>query len=299
MPTTMPSAASPSIAPAVRLGVWIRWDATDAPAPLVVDVSRSGREYPHEFRSPLPFTVVHDNASMYVEELFGHTPAAGGTLLYACFPNTYVDVNRDELDLDPAVIDGEYPVPLAPTPIALRGLGLIKTLSRYGEPMQEKPLTPAEVEERLERFHRPYHEELLRIVAATHRRDGYVLQLSCHCMSAVGAPTHGDAGRARADFCISDLNGITASPRSMEFVVETLRSFGWSVSINDPYLGNELIRRHGAPARGIDSIQIEVNKKNFMDVKTFRRNDGFERVRADLSRLLDLAAGEARRRAAG
>ena len=289
---TLPNAA-------IRPGLWIRWDPAGEPAPLVVDVSRSGREYPHEFRSPLPFTVLHDNASMYVEELFGHAPAAGGTLLYACFPNTFMDVNRDELDLDPAVVDGEYPVPLAPTPIALRGLGLIKTLSRYGEPMQERRLTPAEVEDRLARYHRPYHAELLRSITELHRRAGYVMQLSCHCMSAVGAPTHGDAGKPRADFCISDLNGTTASPQAMEFVVETLRSFGWSVTVNDPYVGNELIRRHGAPGNGIDSIQIEVNKKNFMDVTTFRRNDGFVRVRNDLSRLLDLAAAEARRRATG
>jgi len=293
----MPNDTLPNAA--IRPGLWIRWDPAREAAPLVVDVSRSGREYPHEFRSPLPFTVLHDNASMYVEELFGHAPAAGGTLLYACFPNTFMDVNRDELDLDPAVVDGEYPVPLAPTPIALRGLGLIKTLSRYGEPMQERRLTPVEVEERLARYHRPYHAELLRIIADLHRRAGYVMQLSCHCMSAVGAPTHGDAGKPRADFCISDLNGTTASPQAMEFVVETLRSFGWSVSVTDPYVGNELIRRHGAPGKGIDSIQIEVNKKNFMDVKTFRRNEGFERMRTDLSGLLDLAAAEARRRAIG
>lgn len=278
-------------------GVWMRHDPAGEPAPLVVDVSRSGREYPHEFRSPLPFTVLHDNASMYVEELFAHTPKTGGTLLYACFPNTFVDVNRDELDLDPSVVDGEFPLPLKPSPTALRGLGLIKTLSRYGEAMQERALTPAEIEERLVRYHRPYHAELLRLVQQARSRWGYAMQLSCHCMSAIGAPTHGDAGQARPDFCISDLRGRTASPESMAFVVDTLRSYGWTVTINDPYVGNELIRRHGAPDRGVDSIQIEINKKNFMDVKTFRRNEGFERVRADLSRLLEACAREALRRA--
>ncbi len=283
---------------AILPGVWMRHDPSGEPVPLVVDVSRSGREYPHEFRSPLPFTVLHDNASMHVEDLFAHAPKAGATLLYACFPNTFVDVNRDELDLDPSVVDGEFPVPLKPSPTALRGLGLIKTLSRYGEPMQERALTPAEIEERLARYHRPYHAELLRLVQQARSRWGYAMQLSGHCMSAVGAPTHGDAGQARPDFCISDLRGRTASAESMAFVVDTLRSYGWTVTINDPYVGNELIRRHGAPDRGVDSIQIEINKKNFMDVKTFRRNEGFERVRADLSRLLDACAREALRRAA-
>jgi N-formylglutamate deformylase len=293
----MPNNAESTVA--ILPGVWMRHDPAGEPAPLVVDVSRSGREYPHAFRSPLPFTVLHDNASMYVEELFAHTPQAGGTLLFACFPNTFMDVNRDELDLDPAVVDGDFPVPLKPTPTALRGLGLIKTLSRYGEPMQERRLTPAEIEDRLARYHRPYHAELLRLVQAARSRGGYAMQLSCHCMSAIGAPTHSDAGKPRPDFCISDLKGRTASPESMAFVVDTLRAYGWTVTVNDPYVGNELIRRHGAPDNGVDSIQIEINKKNFMDVKTFRRNEGFDRVRADLSRLLDACAKEARRRAGG
>ena len=49
------------------------------------------------------------------------------------------------------------------------------------------------------------------VVAVTDGFDGRLTQISCHCMSAVGAPTHPDAGKARADFCVSDLMGKTAS----------------------------------------------------------------------------------------
>ena len=38
---------------------------------------------------------------------------------------------------------------------------------------------------------------------------GFYYNLSCHCMSAVGAPTHADAGRERMDFCIGNLKGTT------------------------------------------------------------------------------------------
>ena len=89
-------------------GIFIRHDPETTPAPLIVDVSRSGREYPKEFRSPLPFTVLHDNVSMYVEDLWAAAPKVGATMLYCSFPNTFMDVNRKEDDLDPAVIDGEW-----------------------------------------------------------------------------------------------------------------------------------------------------------------------------------------------
>jgi len=246
-------------------GLYLRYEPLSEPVPLLVDVSRSGREYPKTYRSPLPFTTVHDNASMYVEDLWAGAPGVGATLLYCCFPNTWVDVNRNELDMDPDVVDGGWPVQLQPTARTLNGLGLIKTRSRY-------------------------HAELKRLVEDLHRRFGRLIQISCHCMSATGAPTHPDAGKPRADFCVSDIKGKTASRKALDLVVETLKSFGYSVTANDPYIGNELIGRHGDPARGIDSIQVEINKKLFMDTATFRATEGLPKVKADLDRLLAVLA---------
>ncbi|MGH8617197.1 MAG: N-formylglutamate amidohydrolase [Burkholderiales bacterium] len=276
-------------------GLFLRYEPTATPAPLLVDVSRSGREYPPEYRSPLPFTTVHDNVSMYVEDLWAGAPAAGGTLLYACFPNTWVDVNRNEADMDPAVVDGNWPHPLKPTARTLEGLGLIKTKSRYGEPFQERKLAVAEIEERLALYYRPYHAELKRIADDLYARFGVLRQISCHCMSAVGAPTHPDAGKPRADFCVSDLKGKTSSPAFMALIADTLKGMGYSVSINEPYVGNELIARHGQPSRGADSVQVEINKKLFMDTKTFRATDGLAKVKADLDRLLAAVAADTRR----
>ena len=278
-------------------GLFLRFEPEAAPAPLVVDVSRSGREYPKEYRSPLPFTTVHDNVSMYVEDLWAGTTAAGGTLLYCSFPNTWIDVNRNEADMDPAVVDGTWPKPLKPTARTLEGLGLIKTKARYGEPFQERKLTVAEIEERLALYYRPYHAELKRLIDETYKRFGVLRQISCHCMSAVGAPTHPDAGKPRADFCISDLKGRTSSPQTMSLIVDTLKSWGYSVSVNEPYVGNELIGRHGDPARGIDSVQVEINKKLFMDTKTFRATAGLPKLKADLDRLLRVVVDDALKRA--
>jgi N-formylglutamate deformylase len=273
-------------------GLYLRYEPLTQAVPLLVDVSRSGREYPGEYRSPLPFTTVHDNVSMYVEDLWAGAPAVGATLLYCSFPNTWIDVNRSELDMDPALVDGTWPVALKPTKRTLEGLGLIKTKARYGEPFQERRLRVAEIEERLAKYYRPYHAELKRITENLHGRFGVLRQISCHCMSAVGAPTHPDAGKPRADFCVSDLRGKTASKEAMELIVETLKSYGYSVSINDPYIGNELIARHGYPAHGIDSIQVEINKKLFMDTKTFRATDGLPKVKGDLDRLLKAVAAD-------
>lgn len=282
----------------VKPGVFLRYEPKGNEIPLLVDVSRSGREYPIDFRSQVPFTAVHDNVSMHVDDLWGSAPDVGGTLLYASFPNTYIDVNRDELDLDAELIDGEWPVPLKPS-ASKRGLGLLKSKSRYGEPMQERKLTVAEVMERLDNFHRPYHAEMKRIIGGFKSKYGKAYQLSCHCMSAVGAPTHVDPGKERADFCLGFQGNIdggsaveTASKEFVDFLANSIKSRGYSCTINFPYAGGELIRRYGQPSEGVESVLVEINKKLFMDTKTFRKTAGFDKLKSDLTKVLQDVAGK-------
>ncbi len=271
---------------AVKPGVFLRFDPAGDPAPLLVDVSRSGREYPPDFRSPIPFTTLHDNVSMYVEELYGSAPQLGATLLYACFPNTYIDTNRSAADVDESLIDGTWPGPINKSDFTSRGLGLLKRVSRYGEPMQERKLTVSEVQARLANYHEPYHRELGRILDEMRSRFGTAMQLSCHCMSAVGAPTHPDPRQERADFNIADVKGTTCSPDVIAFVGDTLKGLGHTVTVNWPYYGGELNRRHGAPADGIESVFIEANKRLFIDTRTFKRTENFLNVKASIDKLL-------------
>lgn len=273
-------------------GVLVRFDPIAAETPILVDVSRSGREYPTDFRSPLPFSVLHDNVSMYVDELVAEAPSLGATVLQALFPNTYIDTNRSESDLDPDLIAGEWPAPIVPT-MSRSGLGLLKGKSRYGEPLQERKLTVAEVTERLDKYYRPYHAELARALARLREQHGVVYQLSCHCMSAVGAPTHKDPGQKRPDFCISGVRGTTASVDFLELVRSSLASQGYEVKIDEPYIGGELNTRYGAPSRGVESVMIEINKRQFMDVATFKKTAGFAGVQSAMANLIGSLARHA------
>jgi len=270
-----------------------RFDPVAPSVPVLVDVSRSGRLYPIDFRSPVPFSALHDNVSMYVEEIWRDAPDCGATLLQALFPNTYIDANRHELDLTPDMIDGQWPVPLEPT-VAKSGLGLLKSKSRYGEPLQERKLTVAEVQARLDRYYRPYHRELASVMDRMRTAHGFYYQLSCHCMSAVGAPTHADAGKERTDFCLGNLRGASSTPEFIEWLSEVIRAQGFSCSVSTPYTGGELNRRYGSADGTRESVMIEINKKRFMDVASFRKNEGFEAVRGVARAVLQAVAERAR-----
>ena len=281
----------------VEPGVFMRFDAAGPDVPVLIDVSRSGREYPHDFRSPLPFTDLHDNVSMYVEELYAIGPSLGASLLFACFPNTYIDTNRSAADIDETLIEGRWPGAIKQSDFTQRGLGLLKRLSRYGEPLQEGKLSVKEVQDRLAIYHEPYHRELARILAAMKQKHGIAYQLSCHCMSAVGAPTHADPGKPRADFNLGNVHGTTCTSEFMDFMTSTLVHLGYTVSVNFPYYGGELVARHGGPQTGVESVFVEVNKRLFIDTKTFKRTDGFAGLKASIDKLLNEVVAFARARA--
>lgn len=275
--------------------VFLRLDPSVAPVPVVVDVSRSGRLYPVDFRSPLPFSTLHDNVSMYVDEIWKDTPKYGATMLRALFPNTYVDANRHELDITPDMIEGEWPVPLEPT-VAKSGLGLFKSKSRYGEALQERKLTVAEAQARLDKYYRPYHRELASVMDRMLSAHGFYYQLSCHCMSAVGAPTHADAGKERMDFCLGNLRGTSSSADFIEFIAEVIRAQGFTCSVNTPYTGGELNRRYGDAGGTRESVMVEINKKRFMDVASFHKNEGFDAIQKVAGEVLRAVTQRARER---
>jgi N-formylglutamate amidohydrolase len=59
------------------------------------------------------------------------------------------------------------------------------------------------------------------------------------------------------------------------------------VKVNQPYKGVELVRAYSDPSAGRHSLQIEVNKRLYMDEGTRTRHAGFAGVQADLMAMLD------------
>jgi N-formylglutamate deformylase len=101
--------------------------------PIVCDSPHSGTAYPEDFGAVVPMSLLRRGEDTHVAALWDRWPEFGATLLEATFPRTYVDPNRNESDLDPAQIEGEWPVPLSPSIKTQQGLGLIwQRISKAG-----------------------------------------------------------------------------------------------------------------------------------------------------------------------
>ena len=141
---------------------------------------------------------------------------------------------------------------------------------------------------RIEGYHRPYHGAVQGLIAETHERFGRSWHIDCHSMNAVaGAQGEGGAGRARADFVLGDRDGTTCDAELTELVRGVLAGFGYDVRINDPYKGVELVRAYSDPPAGRMSLQVEVNKRLYMNEATRAKSAGFDSVQKHLATLVD------------
>lgn len=57
---------------------------------------------------------------------------------------------------------------------------------------------------------------------------------------------------------------------------------------NKPYKGVELVRRHGDPSRQRHSIQVEINRKLYMNEETLEITEGFAALQKSLHSLVAL-----------
>lgn len=279
-------------------GVFRRHDPVGAASPVVFDMPRSGCDYPQRFRSPAPFDAVHRSVSMYLDDLYALAPDAGANLLFACFPNAFIDANRHELDIDPDLIDGAWPEVLQPTIKSKLGIGLIHSVCGTGDtPLHDGKLSVEDVKDRIDTYYWPFHNELAGMLRGHRERFGLAYQISCHSMASIGGQATVDAGAPRSQVDIGDLNGRSCEPGFVDVVKRKMEDLGYEVTVNRHYAGAEAIRKHSDPGNGIHSLQIELNRGLYMDEDSFRKGPGYGQLRADLGDLAQTVAAYARDRA--
>ncbi|HEY8250777.1 MAG TPA: N-formylglutamate amidohydrolase [Burkholderiales bacterium] len=256
-------------------------------APLILDSPHSGHDFPADFGAIVSEAELRESEDCYVDELYAGAHELGVPLLAATFPRTYLDPNRNAGDVDLELIEGPWPWEYRPSGKARIGKSLIWRTLEDGRPIYGRKLAPEAVRRRIERFHAPYHRSLQELLERATQKSGRVYHINCHSMRCVaGKQSEDGPGSVRPDFVLGDRDGTTCEPRFTELVRETLAGMGYRVTVNDPYKGVELIRAYSDPKAGRNSLQIEINKRLYMDEKTLAKTAGFARLQKDLGELL-------------
>lgn len=260
--------------------------------PLVFDSPHSGTRYPDDFDHACDRALLRMAEDTHVEKLYDFAPALGIAWVEALFPRSYLDANRSELEIDVDMLEGEWPGELLSDPAALAkvrlGKGLVWKHTDEGLPIYARKLRPQEVAARIERCWRPYHAAVAQAIDEAHARHGYCIHINCHSMPAVaGRHATDHPGLAHADFVVGDRDGTTADTRLTAALAAFLRERGYEVAVNFPYKGVELVRRHGDPSRQRHSLQLEINRKLYMDERTLTLLPSAEDLKRDLRAMAE------------
>jgi len=87
---------------------------------------------------------------------------------------------------------------------------------------------------------------------------------------------------------VSDRDGTSANPDFTAAIADWLRDAGYTVSVNDPYKGGTIIQRVGSPATGVHSVQIEVNRRLYLDEARVEKTSGFPALKTSIEALTQM-----------
>ena len=261
--------------------------------PLIIDSPHSGTEYPLDFNHQADFAQLRQAEDSYVDELYKHVSSIGGVFLDAKFPRSYIDPNRSENDFILEDLheknNSACEIKFKPTIKSQLGIGLVwLKIPPNGEPLYKDKITLKQLMHRVNTYHRPYHKILKNILDNTYKKFGNFYHVNAHSMqNQATAMSDQSQGTKRPDFVIGDREGTSCKRRFTDLIVDFLKSLNYSVDVNYPYKGMELIRAYSDPLQNKNSVQIEVNRKLYMNEETREKIDNFKILKQDLKKLIN------------
>ena len=197
-----------------------------------------------------PKAVLETLEDRLVDRLVWRATAAGATAFIARAPRAEIDLNRDEREIDPALIAPPLPSgALVQSARTRGGLGLIPSrIAGAGPDLARADRRAPSSTGGSTDVHRPYHRALEAALGLARDRFGAAILLDCHSMP----PRPRDPGRRRRrDGDLrrpprhDDQRRICSTPRSA-----AARGLGYRTACNAPYAGGYVVGRHGRPQRG-------------------------------------------------
>jgi N-formylglutamate amidohydrolase len=260
-------------------------------APVVLNSPHSGSRYPKAFlaASRLDAQTLRRSEDAFVDQLFLAAAAQGAPLLRACFPRAFLDLNREPFELDPQMFEGRLPDFANTRSLRVAaGLGVIPRVVGDAQAIYRATIPVEAALHRIATLHRPYHARLAALIERAREAFGLAILIDCHSMPS-SSP---DVGAC--DIVLGDRYGSSAARWVVDLVESALRASGLVVRRNKPYAGGYITEHYGAPAMGRHALQIEINRKLYMDERAIALRDDAGDVAKALSEMVAALSAKAR-----
>lgn len=274
------------------------------PPMWLITSPHSGHYYPRDFilKSKLDSQQLRLSEDMHVDALLSDTPNAGASLLTATYPRAYVDLNREPYELDASMFSDPLPeyVNTASTRV-LGGLGTIAKIVSERLEIYDRPLAFAEAEARLAQIYFPFHACLKQQLETAQHYWGEAYLLDVHSMPSNAVRKYKGGKSGSVDFVLGNRHGRTCDPAYFDAVYNFLTDKGYYVEKNKPYAGGYITEHYGKPSDGFHTLQLEMNRKLYMNESTYdllSHSDKLKNLFSDLVSILNNMTNEKRQKAA-
>jgi N-formylglutamate amidohydrolase len=252
--------------------------------PVLLSVPHSGRDYPEWLvalasAGKASLTVLEDP---WVDRLVWRALQRGCGAVIARAPRAAIDCNRAEDEVDPSIVEGARRGRVSAR--ARGGLGIVPTRTQQHGYLWRRAISPKHLDERLAQAHRPYHSAIEAQLELLLEHFGCALLLDCHSMPP---PPDGVA-----PIVFGDCRGRTADGWISAEAMAIARRSGFEAGLNDPFAGGHVIERHAQPGRRVHALQLEIDRRCYLDGKLAKPGRGFDQVAA-LIETLAVELGEA------
>ena len=231
-------------------------------APLLVSLPHVGTQLPDELRERLvDRAALTEDTDWHLERLYGFVRSLGASLLMPRLSRYAIDLNRppENLPLYPGANNTE----LCPTRF-FTGDGLY----RDGQAPDD-----AEVQQRLARWWRPYHDALGGELGRLRARHGHVVLFDGHSIKTEmpwlfeGRLPDMNLGTASGTSCAASLRDELAA------VLASQSRF--TQVVDGRFKGGYITRHYGRPETGVHAVQLEMGWRCYMqEARPWAWDDG-------------------------
>lgn len=225
---------------------WLRVHRGDAP--LVIAFPHGGTDLAgldEQFVSPWHAQIDTD---WWIAELYAFAADRGATLVATDISRSVIDMNRDPSGA--SLYPGQATTELCPT-TTFDG----DPLYRFDAPDE------AEIMQRLNSYHRPYHDTLSEELDRLKSAHGRVVLYDAHSIrSHVSRLFDGELPQ----FNIGTNGGATCAPELETVIANICAASGKSHVVNGRFKGGWTTRHYGQPDDGIHAIQMELAQRGYM-----------------------------------
>ena len=248
--------------------------------PLVFASPHSGRGYPSDFLESCtaPLIDLRRVEDAFVDLLFKDVVSQGSPLIHSKVGRACIDLNRAPTELDSTMFDSPLDsLVVSRSPRVSAGLGCIPRIAFAGRAIYDGKLDASVAQSRLEQYYHPYHRALDDLLARSHSTYGASILIDCHSM-----PSATENGAPLPDIILGDRFGASCSPALTRVVEQSLKRRGYTVTRNSPYAGGHTTVSRGRPAQHRHALQIEINRKLYLDEMNITLKPEFKMLSSNL-----------------